>query len=421
VRKVNTVYIEVYQALTKLDTSADMWIKPQLGRGDEPAGNWIKLGSSSSFGDFPYVVREGGGIITHRFTKNADNSTLNAGGVATPATVDTPIPEPLVQMKLCNSAGVVLAGPSSAMFDLRSSSWTEGFNGKDGREERTALVREKWSQKCPGDAEHDATEFQFGDPQKTRLLSEAAFENLWDGGEPSGDIKVLAAHGGPAFKSKWPCIGNPQLGTLATVQRKTKEFIMPAGYPDAEWQVVLSCFALGDPDNCYEYGRQAPDEANEFKLLKNGLHIVLGFETRVHSDLDKANFAPVEGGLPYQPLDIKLANFMADMKLGTKSIQEAWLDQMASGWYWRREGKMDREGEYAEAWREIPRIIACNLGSPSAMAEMLPVGNAPKEIAADIAPGQRTHVYQKNEVVGTAPTRPAAYRISPTSPWPVTP
>jgi hypothetical protein len=40
---------------------------------------------------------------------------------------------------------------------------------------------------------------------------------------------------------------------------------------------------------------------------------------------------------------------------------------------------------------------------------------------SDIAPGQRTHVYQKNEVVGTAPTRPAAYRISPTSPWPVTP
>jgi hypothetical protein len=324
------------------------------------------------------------------------------------------------------------------MLDLRSSSWTEGFNATDGREQRIALVREKWNQECPGTAGDDATEFQFGDPQKTRLLSKAAFENLWDGGEPSGDIKVIAAHGGPAFESTWPCIGNPQLGTLATVQRKTKEFIMPAGYPDAEWQVVLSCFALGDLDG-QVFARKPPDEANEFKLLKNGLHIVLGFETRVHSDLDKDNFKPCVGDTEYQPLSMKFARFMADMKTGTP-IQEAWLEQMASPWYWRTEkadmrwqnpGEKGPDGNggnkmwngidddnngyiddwlQAYAWREIPRVIACNLGSPSAMTEKLPIGNAPREIAADIMPGQKTHVYAADNKLGEdarPPSEPA--------------
>jgi hypothetical protein len=183
------------------------------------------------------------------------------------------------------------------------------------------------------------------------------------------------------------------------------------------------------------FAPKPPDEANEFKLLKNGLHIVLGFETRVHSDLNPANFKPCVGDTEYQPLSNKFARFMADMKTG-KAIQQAWLEQMASPWYWRTEkadmrwlnaGEAgtrngvalatngiddDRNGyiddKYqAYAWREVPRIIACNLGSLSAQAEALPIGNAPREIAADITPGQKTHVYAAdNKLVEDA--RPAS-------------
>lgn len=204
-------------------------------------------------------------------------------------------------------------------------------------------------------------------------------------------------------------------------------FVKSAGYPDAEWQIVFSCNALGDPD-AVQLGNtpRQPDEPNEFNLLKNGLHIVLGFESRVHSDLDANHFVPVvRGGARYVPLNIKFARFMADMKTG-KAIQKAWLQQMASDWYWRREGRRDSNGnEIALAYREIPRIIACNLGSLSAEAEALPIGNAPRKIAADIAPGQRTHVYQARNAIGGfrfnpagSPYRPPEYIISATSPWP---
>jgi hypothetical protein len=403
VRKANTVYIEVYQALTKLDPSADMWIKPQPGRGDEPAGNWIKLGSSSSFGDFPYVVREGGGIITHRFTKNADNSTLNAGGVATPASVDTPISEPLVQMKLCNSAGVVLAGPSSAMFDLRSSSWTEGVTGD--RIARAARVRQKWNEACPitGANIDDATEYKFGDPFRPPES------------EPSGDIKVFLAHGvnmdgtGGTLKDLTPG-GRPkwswQESGWGAGKMNTGKLIAGSGKEDAEVTIVLSCMGLGDADKMDIIGTGQHSEERDHLYFENGIHMVLGFESRVHSNLNPANFKAVVGEDAYKPLDEKLKDFLMDMKKG-KKIREAWLENMASAWYYRNEGRTS-----ARAWREIPRVIACNLGTPSVWEQQLPLGDEPVAIAADIKPAQASQITTENRVLGD-PNPPDGTKPSP--------
>jgi hypothetical protein len=65
-------------------------------------------------------------------------------------------------------------------------------------------------------------------------------------------------------------------------------------------------------------------------------------------------------------------------------IEEAWLDRMKSDWYWRKEGTS------AKAWRQIPRVIGCNIEDPelgrSAWADKLPVGDKPVEIMPDYSP-----------------------------------
>jgi hypothetical protein len=171
---------------------------------------------------------------------------------------------------------------------------------------------------------------------------------------------------------------------------------MHTGLNDAEWLVLPSCFALGDPDGRYPDGdglRVLPDPAEELKDLSQGLHIVLGFASRCHSDLNPKNFRPAlnAGGIDtngpaFEPLDIRFADFLGAMKNGDE-IAAAWTNKMATGWYYRNEG-----GQMLKAWREIPRTVACNIGPQPAVHERLPVGNQPAPLSPDIRPAVATQV-----------------------------
>ena len=161
---------------------------------------------------------------------------------------------------------------------------------------------------------------------------------------------------------------------------------------------------LGDADKMDIIGTGQHSEERDHLYFENGIHMVLGFETRVHSNLNTNNFQAVVGEDAYKPLDEKLKDFLMDMKKG-KKIREAWLDKMASAWYYRNEGPdmqltMFGPRGLAWAWRERPRVIACNLGTPSVWEQKLPLGDEPVAIAADIKPAQASQITTENRVLG---------------------
>jgi hypothetical protein len=289
------------------------------------------------------------------------------------------------------------------MFDLRSSSWTEGVTGD--RIARAARVRQKWNEACPitGANIDDATEYKFGDPFRPPES------------EPSGDIKVFLAHGmsmdgtGGTLKDLTPG-GRPkwswQESGWGAGKMNTGKLIAGSGKEDAEVTIVLSCMGLGDADKMDIIGTGQHSEERDHLYFENGIHMVLGFESRVHSNLNPANFKAVVGEDAYKPLDEKLKDFLMDMKKG-KKIREAWLENMASAWYYRNEGRTS-----ARAWREIPRVIACNLGTPSVWEQQLPLGDEPVAIAADIKPAQASQITTENRVLGD-PNPPDGTKPSP--------